>query len=258
MTLRVMTFNIRVLTSNDGPNQWRYRREAVAGMLNGRDLDLIGFQEATRSQIDDLAGRLAEHDWVGTGRLGGQEGEYCPIFYRRRRLELLEHGDFWLSNTPDKPTMGWDAAYIRITTWAKFRDVTNGREWFFLNTHLDNKGEQARCEGAKLIGRRIGELAGQLPVIMLGDFNCGCDSPAYTVLTGETCRLRDARLCARQGHRGPIETFTGFHGSNITPCLIDYILVGPAVGVLRTETLADDWEGRQLSDHRALLAEVAG
>ena len=256
--LRVMTFNIRNANDGDGPNQWEYRRDAMAGMLNDRKPDAIGMQEARKSQIEDLMARLGEgYAWVGQGREGEDRGEFCPIFYHYGKLKLLDHGTFWVSQRPGEPSRGWDAAYPRIATWAKFKDRDSGREFLLLNTHLDNKGAEARTRGAKLIIERLGELANGLPAIVTADLNSRPDSEVYQIMTDT---LRDATRAPKSGHSGPAETFTGWLDQPRRPGhideTIDYVLVGPTVKVKWTQVLPSRWGDRQLSDHRALMADL--
>jgi endonuclease/exonuclease/phosphatase family metal-dependent hydrolase len=254
--IRVMSFNIRTSTANDGTNGWQFRRDAMAAMIAAKDVDLFGLQEANRPQIDDLMSRVDGYKWIGIGRNEDGGGEYAPIFYRPSRLEVLDQGTFWLSESPEKFSRGWDAALPRIATWAKLRDVRTSRAMLLVNTHFDHRGEQARAQSAKLIMRRLPELSRGLPAVFIGDFNALPESDAYKTVTSGPAAMLDTRLHSQNGHTGPVETFTGFHGNNTTPRTIDYIFVSRDVGVRRTETVSDDWQGRQLSDHRAILADV--
>jgi len=255
--LRVMTFNIRTATEADGPNQWEHRRDAMAAMLTDRRPDAIGMQEARKQQVDDLVARLDGYAWVGEGREGGERGEFCPIFYQPTKLKLLDHGTFWVSDTPGEPSVGWDAAFPRIATWAKFEDRHTGREFLMLNTHLDHKGVEARTRGANLIIERLSQLSNGLPVVLTADLNRRPDSDVYRVMTGT---LRDATRAPKAGHTGPTETFTGWLDRPRPPgkeaATLDYILISPTVKVRWTQTLPSDWSGRQLSDHRALMADL--
>ena len=254
--LRVMTFNIRTATEADGPNQWENRRDAVAAMLSDRKPDVLGMQEARKGQIDDLVDRLGEnYAWVGQGREGGERGEFCPIFYQFRKVKLIDHGTFWVSTRPEEPSLGWDAAYPRIATWAKLRDRHTGRDFVMLNTHLDNKGEQARIQGAKLIIARLSQLSNGLPVVVTADLNRRPDSDVYRAMTDT---LRDATRAPKAGHTGPSETFTGWldRPHRAEQETIDYIFLSPTIGVRWTQTLPSEWGGRQMSDHRALMADL--
>ena len=253
--LRVMTFNVRTATDADGPNRWEQRCDAMAAMLADRRPDVIGFQEARRGQIDDLMVRVGGYAWVGDGRDGGGKGEFCPIFFDRRRFELREHGTFWLSEQPETPSKGWDGAFPRIATWARLRDKRTGREFVMLNTHLDHRGEQARVEGARLVVSRANQLSNGLPIVLTADLNARPDSDVYRVMSDT---LRDARRARGAGHTGPAETYTGWldRPRPATPATMDYILLSPAIGVRWTQTLPSDWGGRQLSDHRAVMADI--
>jgi endonuclease/exonuclease/phosphatase family metal-dependent hydrolase len=258
VSLRVMTFNIRTATDADGPNRWEHRRDAMAAMLTDRRPDVIGLQEARPGQIEDLMARVDGYAWVGDGRDGGGRGEFCPIFFDRRRFDVREHGTFWLSEQPDTPaSKGWDAAFPRIATWVKLRDKRTGREFAMFNTHLDHRGEQARVEGARLIVARLNQLADGLPIIVTGDLNRRPDSDVYRIMTDT---LRDATRARGAGHTGPAETYTGWldrpRSTTQPSATVDYILLSPSIGVRWTQTLPSDWGGRQLSDHRAVLADI--
>ena len=255
--LRVMTFNIRTATDADGANRWDQRRDAMAAMLADRRPDVIGVQEARRGQIDDLMSRIEGYAWVGDGRDGAGKGEFCPIFFDRRRFDLREHGTFWLSEQPEAPSKGWDGAFPRIATWATLRDKRSGREFVMLNTHLDHRGEQARVEGARLIVSQMNQLSNGRPIIVTGDLNARPDSDVYRVMADT---LRDARRARGAGHTGPTETYTGWLDRPRTTtrpaATMDYILLSPSIGVRWTQTLPSDWGGRQLSDHRAVMADI--
>jgi len=257
LPLRVMTFNIRTATEADGPNEWQHRRDAVAAMLTDHRPDALGLQEARKGQIDDLVDRLDGYAWVGQGREGGDRGEFCPIFYHTTKLKLLDHGTFWVSSHPSEPSVGWDAAYPRVATWAKFADRHTGREFLMLNTHLDNRGVEARTQGAKLIIERLSQLSNGLPIVFTADLNRRPDSDVYRIMT-ET--LRDTTRAPKAGHTGPSETFTGWldqpRPADKPGATIDYVLVSPSVQVRWTQTMPSDWGGRQLSDHRALMADL--
>lgn len=252
--MRVMSFNLRTQTQADGPDQWIFRRDQVGLMLGHYQPDVIGFQEATKLQMDDLIAKLPEYDWAGVGREDGRAaGEFSPVFWRRGRLEHLGSSTFWLAADCVRPGKGWDAACTRVATWAILRDRTDGREWLALNTHLDHIGKQARAEGAKLIATRLADLAAGRPAVVTGDFNDGPDSPAYAAM--RSAGLADARIVAAD-RAGPVETFPGWKRLNKPARLIDYIFVSGGIGVRRFEVLSEDFGGRQISDHRALYADL--
>ena len=144
--MKVMTFNVRCVVESDGLNQWKNRKDYAADLVKFYQPDIWGAQEATHQQMTDFQERLPEYAYVGAGRDDGKtKGEYSPIFYRKDRFEPVESGFFWLAEKEKMHTpgvLGWDAAYPRIATWCIFRDKQSGEKFFFLNTHLDNEGQQ--------------------------------------------------------------------------------------------------------------------
>jgi endonuclease/exonuclease/phosphatase family metal-dependent hydrolase len=262
--LRVMTFNIRYDEPRDKENAWPNRKELVASMIRFHHADLVGLQEALKRQIEDLEKLLPDYDWVGVGRADGKsEGEFSAILYRKTRFTRLTSSTFWLSETPDVPSKGWDAAYPRIVTWMKLKDTTTGKTFFHFNTHFDHRGVRAREEGARLLLQRIDKIAGRLPVVITGDFNFDEASAGYQILTGKTAQgemapnsaLRDARYLSQYGHHGPTSTFNEFKAL-VPQMKIDYVLAKGSVRVLQHGALADTWNGRFPSDHLPVLAEV--
>ncbi len=256
--LRVMTFNIRLDTPKDGDNVWANRKPGVLGMLPFYGVDLVGFQEVLQNQRADLQAGLPEYTLIGHGRLADRGGEGVYIAYRKERLELIEQGSFWLSPPPEAPgEKGWDAAYPRITVWAKLRDRMSGGSFHAFNTHLDNKGSEARLGSAKLIMARIGSIAGKRPVVLTGDFNARPDSPPYAEITAGGV-LKDARLVSR---RPPYPfsdtgTSTGFESPPKARGIIDYIFVTPTAEVRSFGVITENWDLLFPSDHRPVIAEV--
>lgn len=260
-TIRVMSFNIRLNISHDGPNAWPYRKDLAASMVHLHQPDIVGLQEVLPDQVDDLVARLPDFDWVGVGRDDGvRKGEFAPIFYRRVRLTLLDQGTFWLSETPDIPgSLGWDADCIRITTWAQFLDTATNTTFLFYNTHFDHRGKVARKESARLLLKDALTRAGMVPVIVVGDLNCNERAPAYRLLTDDAddipFRLWDAKTQSATPHHGPSGTFHAFTGELRER--IDYIFVSKGIHVLRHATLADYWDGKRYpSDHMPVVADV--
>src|SRR5688572_23652685 len=158
--LRVMSFNIRYDEPRDGENAWPNRKKLVATLIRLHQVDLIGVQEALKGQLDDLSELIPEYAWIGVGRTDGKlGGEFSAILFRKNRFAMLETATFWLSETPHIPSKGWDAAFPRIVTWAKFSDKQTQRVFFHFNTHFDHRGTRAREESGRLLLRRIDVLA---------------------------------------------------------------------------------------------------
>jgi endonuclease/exonuclease/phosphatase family metal-dependent hydrolase len=260
--LRVMTFNIRYNNPGDGQNAWPLRRDWVAEIIRERKTDLVGVQEALPGQIDDLVERLSDFAWYGVGRDDGKHaGEHTPIFYRRDRFERLDQGAFWLSETPEKPgSKSWDTAITRVAVWLKLKDRQTGATFFAFNTHFDHRGAEARRQSAKLLLRKIPEIAGDAAVVLTGDFNCTPNTQPYKVLTAAAdesgaFQLRDTLTASKSEPQGPTGTWNGF--TLIVPGQrIDHIFVTPAFHVAGHATIDDKRAGRFPSDHLPVMAEI--
>ena len=282
--LRAMSYNVRYANRYDHHDVWAMRRDGLATLVRFHDPDVIGFQEPLPDQRDDLEDRLPGYEFVGRGRLADGTGEACPIAVRHDRWRVVEGDTFWLSETPEEPSTGWGATHPRIATWIHVRprgdngsgeDRGHGDESdgiCFLTTHLDHESERARLEGARLIRRRLPELADGRPVVLVGDLNCTAGSPPHAALIGENgegdeaegssaetesegAALVDAAAAATLRH-GPATSVTDFD-TLIANRRIDHVLVSPGVEVDAFATLADrDDRGRYPSDHLPVLARL--
>ena len=252
--LNVATYNLRYDNPKDGKNVWTARRDAMRALVRYHGFDLWGTQEGLENQLADLD-TLNEYARVGVGRDDGkQAGEHSAIFYRRERFALEDHGDFWLSSTPDKPSMGWDARCCkRLVTWAKLRDKPSGQVFVVLNAHFDHEGVVARRESARLLVERSRALAGKLPLIVLGDFNSTPDSEVVATIGAA---LRDARAISQTPAYGPLETFNDFDISKPAQERIDYVFLSPQWQVLRYAVLTDSVGARYPSDHFPVVARL--
>lgn len=261
-SVRVMTFNIRLDSPNDGENIWDKRKDYLVSTIHFHKPDLIGLQEAQKHQIDYIQKQLPGYRWFGIGRDDGKNrGEFTAIFYRKERFDTIQTSTFWCSETPEHPGIGWDAAYQRITTYGKFKDLRTGKSFYLFNTHLDNDGAKARLESAKLIKKKMEEICGNFPVIFTGDFNSTPDSPPYKVITAppeliSSIELFDTKTISKTKHHGPSGTFTGFNFNAKPKEPIDFIFVRKGISVLLHGTIADSFDGFLPSDHYAVLAEV--
>lgn len=195
--LNVMSFNLRVCNSEtqDGSNNWKYRRDAVVKMIEKEKPDLIGTQEGILDMIKFMNDGLPDYEQYGVSREDGQgRGECNAVFWRKDRFNVLEKHTFWLSPTPDKPSLGWDGAYKRVVTWVKLYDKKNKEEVYFFNTHFDHVGKVARTEAGKMIVAKMKELLGETdaPVFLTGDFNSNFDSPYLKPLYGFLSNARES------------------------------------------------------------------
>lgn len=262
--VRVMSYNIRYGTANDGENHWDKRKEFLIETIKAFDPDLLGTQETLGFQRDYLAAQLAGYEVLGVGRDDGKEkGEMTALYFKRSRFEKLDGGHFWLSETPDVPgSKNWDAALTRMVTWVKLRDkqAPKAKPLVFFNTHFDHRGEQARLESARLLRRRVVELSKDSRVIVTGDFNAGEDSPPYQAFFGmqdgkpgpvtDVYRKVQPTRAANEG------TFSSFKAESTSGPRIDWIGVAAGWTVVSAEIDRTARDGRTPSDHFAMKAVV--
>jgi endonuclease/exonuclease/phosphatase family metal-dependent hydrolase len=222
--LKVMSFNIRLNVDSDKENSWTNRKQDVADLLTYYHPDYFGVQEALSDQMKDIKNGVKNYDYVGVGRDDGKEkGEFSAIFYNTNRLQVLNSGTFWLSETPEKPSKGWDAALNRICTYAVFRDKKSKKEFMALNLHFDHIGNVARVKSSELILKKIKEINPKnLSVTVSGDFNLTEDSEPIKIMSQN---LKDSFYHSETKHYGPKGTFTGFNVNEVPKDRIDYIFV---------------------------------
>lgn len=260
--VRVMSFNIRYGTANDGENHWERRKEFLIETIRAFDPDLLGTQETEGFQRDYLAQQLPQYDVLGVGRNDGREsGEMMALYYKRARFEKLAGGHFWLSETPDQVgSKSWDSSLPRMVTWVRLRDRLRAEAppILFLNTHFDHRGPQARLESARLLRRQAAALGAGGSLIVTGDFNAGEDSEPYRALfassENEPSPLVDAFRAAHP-QRGPNEgTFSGFRADAVGGARIDWIGISRDWQIVQAEIDRTARGGRTPSDHFPVIA----
>ncbi len=256
-TFRVMTYNIRMDTVDDGVNRWNLRKHRVFRLIQQYQPDLIGIQEALSHQIADLHAAFPSFGWYGVGRDDGKDnGEFSAIFYRLGIFELRDRGTFWLSETPDRPgSKGWDAALPRVCSWVKLKDRQNNQTVYHFNTHLDHVGKIARRQSARLILARIQAITGSTrPTILTGDFNAGPESDAYRTIITNT-HFQDAKYATQSPHYGPNGTWSTFDVRHGIGQRLDYIFVSSHhFKVLQHQHLTYSENSHYPSDHLPVLS----
>lgn len=227
--LRVMSFNIRYGTADDGLNNWEHRRELVVDTIEQFNPDLLATQEGLAFQIEYLRERLPQLNCLGVGREDGkQRGEYVAVLYRAARFARLDEGHFWLSETLDVPgSKSWQSSQTRMVTWCRLSEKTQPESTFYLfNTHFDQRSETARQASAELLRRQVLTLSDGEAAVVVGDFNCSEDELPYeTLVSGSDNepRLIDAYRSLHHERQSDELTRHGFGGAR-TGSRIDWIL----------------------------------
>ena len=219
--LKVISYNIRYNNSNDGINIWENRRSTIKNFIVDENPDFAGLQEVTYSQLMFLTESLKDYDYIGVGRDDGKtKGEFSPIFYNKNKYKVLTNDTFWLSSTPEKVSIGWDASMERICTYGLFENLdTKERLWVF-NTHFDHIGNYAREKSTDLILKKINSIKSKdIPVILTGDFNLNDDNFSIKKIQKQ---LKDVLINIKKTDLN-YETYNGFKNLVKSKRRIDYI-----------------------------------
>ena len=266
--IRVMSYNIRLGVANDGDNSWDIRKPATPAMLRDIKPDVFGVQEAYGFQIDYIVEQCPEYKAVGVGRDDGVEkGEHMSVFYNSEKIELVDWGTYWLSETPDVPSYGWDAVCRRTATWTLLKEKKSGKQFFFVNTHLDHKGVEARKNGLALIYSKIQDMNPDgWPMVLTGDFNILPDNEGLTDLN---VMMESARFSAAEADT--IGSFNGFKQNGYSDAdasmdkeavlntlwPIDYIYYSGFDKCLCFRVVTKTYEGKPyISDHYPIFADL--
>ena len=254
LNLRIATYNLRMDTSADSLNAWQYRKDDVKALVRYHDLDVFGTQEGFLHQLQGIC-ELPEYTYFGAGRDDGlSAGEHSAIFYKKDRFEILESGNFWLSETPDTPGKGWDATCCnRICSWAKFKEKKSGKMFYFFSVHFDHQGRVARLESGKLMVKKMQEIVKNAPVICVGDYNSTPETEQIQLLSSY---LNDSRKITQLPPYGPEGTFNRRFGNPIAEGRIDYIFVSAGIQVLRYASVTDNNGRYYPSDHLPVIIDI--
>jgi endonuclease/exonuclease/phosphatase family metal-dependent hydrolase len=251
----VGTYNLRYDNKKDSGNLWVDRAPVIASLIQFHDFDVFGIQEGLKNQLDDLSAQLKEYSFYGKGRDDGQDkGEHSSVFYKTNVFTLLNKGDFWLSETPEKPGPGWDARLNRICSWVQLQHKQSKKKFYFFSVHYDHQGVKARIESSKLIQQKIKAIAGNEPAIFVGDLNGGRDSEWYKTLAS-TDWLKDTYLQAavKYANNG---SFNSFGKQNDSNEVIDHIFTSGKFAVYKWGILTDTYHGKYPSDHFPVLVKL--
>lgn len=254
--ISVMTYNIKWDNTNDTVNNWNDRKEAMVDLLKHYQPNIIGMQEVVNGQLNYLVTNLPNFSSIGVGREDGKEkGEYSPILYDTKLLKVVKSSTFWLSDTPDKISVGWDAALERICTYALFEDLKTKKQFWVFNTHFDHIGVMAREKSAELIVSKMKDInMDNLPVVLMGDLNLTPDETPILYLKDA---LTDGQSITEKTFYGPTGTFNGFDQDRVLTNRIDYIFVD-SFNILEYMHIDDRMENnKHISDHLPVLATIS-
>ena len=246
--ITICSFNIRGSNMDTGENVWSNRKKMVIREFGNYQYDIVCMQEPLTDQIQDFLS-IGIYEWLGVSGQGTPDSDvFTPIFYNKKKLNVLDYGTFWLSETPDVVSRGWDGKFPRICTWAKFRDIENCRSFYVFNTHLDHVGEVAKLEGARLICRKIKEMTAEEAVFITGDMNSTPETPPIHTFLSEFSNSREIAT-EKSGPAGTAHSY----GKLYPPSQIDYIFVNEYISVTKAITITKNSDPVYMSDHYPIV-----
>ena len=250
-----MSYNIRYDNNWDVENSWLLRKSKIVDLMIQKTPSVIGIQEGLINQVQFIDSCLFNYDYFGVGREDGNvKGEFCAIYYDTTRYSLKKHSTFWLSETPESISIGWDAALERICTYGLFKDKESFNEFWVFNTHYDHLGSLAREKSSELIIKKIKKVnIDSLPLILMGDFNSMPGSSTMKIIEST---LNDALKISLKKLQGPVGTFNEFNLNSPIDKRIDYIFTN-RFKVLSYQHINERLNNnRYISDHLSVIVEV--
>lgn len=254
--IKIMTYNIRLDVASDGTNAWPVRKDYFNAQLKFYEPDIFGIQEGLPNQVKDISSAMTDYNLISLGRDGNNTGEASSIFYKKKRFVLKKSGTFWLSDTPDTVSQGWDAACRRVCTYVLLFDKITNRNFWVFNTHLDHQGEVARTKGLELILAKVSALNKmKYPVVFMGDLN---SEPTEPRIISFKEKMTDCREVCVQKPFGPSGTFNGFKHDEPVVKLIDYIFISKNSDwiVNKYAVLSDSKDLHYPSDHLPVFVQL--
>lgn len=254
--ITLMSYNIKLDYPIEGKNSWDSRKDWMIGQINFYEPDVFGVQEAMPNQMKYMDSTMTAYKYVGVGRDDGKdEGEYSAIFYDNNKLKIITSSTFWLSQTPDQVSMGWDAVCNRVCTFALFEELNSKAQFWVFNTHFDHVGEEARTNSVKLIMEKIKSLNKKnYPVVLMGDFNLEPETENIQLIKLD---MYDSREVSEVKPYGPEGTFNGFHFEQSVTRRIDYIFVSKNnIEVKKYAVLSDSKELKYPSGHLPVYVKI--
>ena len=255
-SIDVISYNIRLGSADDGENHWNIRKDKLKDLINYYEADFIGMQEAQKPQIEYLLENNSLYGFLGKPRDEGENSEFSCIFYLKNKYKVLQQDTFWLSETPEKSTKSWDAAYPRIVTYGLFENIKTKKKIWVLNTHFDHVGVVARQKSAEIILKKIKQLQGKqnLPVVLTGDFNSfKTDTWMQPLLNN----LQEASSHSITKPYGGTATWNAFNFKEKPVDQIDFIFTSKNNTVIKKfRTITDFYDFKYPSDHLPIISRI--
>lgn len=256
--LQIGTYNIRYAAPEDEltGNGWNKRKAHLIDVIKNHHLDIVGTQEGDDKQLRDMQLELTEYSYIREGYGSASGSHNAAVFYKNRLFQVLDQGHFWMSETPEQKSKGWDASDYRITQWVKFQERLSGKVFFVFNTHFYWRKHLAKDHSGVLLANWISKITGQVATICMGDFN---SLPGSKPIKAMERMLVDSYKSSVVKENQVVGTgFAGGVFSGISDDRIDYIFTTNDIQVHSYQAVDTTYEdNRYPSDHLPVVVSLS-
>ena len=246
MELKVISFNIRCC-DDEGGNSIEERAPRLAQITREYDADIIGFQEYTEPWEAQIEKFYPEYEMFSKYR-SEQELEAAPILWKKGKFELVDKGYFWLSDTPEVESRGWDELYNcwRMCEYVTLKHIESGRVFTHMNTHY-GFGDKGQVDSSKLIYEYSQKISSN-PTFITGDFNMCPSSPGYEEMVKHFTDVNAVTVNDRR---------TTYHGSGKEDnSHIDFCFIDEKIKPVSFKIIDQTVDGKYPTDHYGLFIEL--
>ncbi len=249
MELKVISFNIRNCDDEKG-NAIEERAPRLNEIISHYDADLIGFQEYTPLWEKHISAYFGDKYEIFNKYRAETESESSPILWRKDKFECLKTGYFWLSDTPEVESRGWDEIYncFRMCVYVILQERNSKKKFTVMNTHF-GFGDDGQIKSVKLIDEYCKKFSSYATFI-IGDFNMKPDAVAYAAMRA---KYTDVNAVTDNDLR---TTYHGYNPDITKNEHIDYCFVNNQIRPISQKIIDDTVEGMFPSDHYGIYIKM--
>jgi endonuclease/exonuclease/phosphatase family metal-dependent hydrolase len=254
MEFRVVSANIRFANPADGEHDWVNRKDFMASLVNDFKTDLLGTQEGRQPQLEEMAELLPNMQLIQGHRDWIEERMYPCIFVNPETIYVKNSGDIWLSETPNLAgSFSFDSAFPRLCTWIQGAFKKSGKDFFFVNVHLDHILGTTREQQIRVLIDETKKInIENRPMILAGDFNESPEDGVRKIINAEQENLNDPWQSLKKDED---ISFHKFQGELEGASRIDWILVDNRITVKSIDLNKSHNEGVYPSDHFPVMGQ---
>lgn len=249
MLFNAISFNIRCCNDPNG-NSVKERASRLKKIIFNYNPDIIGFQEHTPLWEPYICEDYGEEYEIFNIYRAKNELESSPILWKSDKFEFVKADYFWLSDTPNVESRGWDEIYncYRMCVCVKLIDKSEGKILNVINTHF-GFGDNGQVKSVNLINEFCQKLSNE-PICILGDFNMTPESIAYNQMIKY---FHDVNAITVKDYS---ETFHGYNPGSNKGEHIDYCFINDSIKSKSYHVINEKVNNKYPSDHFGLFLQL--